>query len=437
MTKVKKSVTNQHKMKKPIKKSEAAVLKKIANSEGLLNAIGDGISILDRNFKILYQNEAEKNMMGDHVGEKCYKAYSNRKSICRGCPVAITFRDGKVHTVPREIQTDQKKRYAEITASPIRDSSGKIIAGIEVVRDTTERWTTTLRLKESEKLFSCVLNALDGLLVVLNKDLQIIYSNWKDHDFVSEKEKQGNPYCYKVFKHFESPCDYCPSLKTFTDGKSRTYEDRNPVDGSFKEIYVSPVTDDRGNVLFVIEYVQDITDRKQFEEELSLSEEKFRSLFEQAGDYALLLNPTSEGDLVIVEANEAACQMHGYTRDELVGMSVSKLDPKLTKERISERLQSLLSGETMKFEAEHKRKDGTSFHLEVCTKAVEIPGSPLLIFSTERDITDRKRAEKEIHEKVKELEEFYNIAIGRELRMKELKEQIEELEKELAKYKKQ
>ena len=98
---------------------------------------------------------------------------------------------------------------------------------------------------------------------------------------------------------------------------------------------------------------------------------------------------------MIIDANEAACKMHGYTREELIGMSVSELDPELNNERIGERLQSLLSGETLKFETVHYRKDGTSFPLEVCTKAVKIAGRPLLIFSTERDITERKKAEEE------------------------------------------
>jgi PAS domain S-box-containing protein len=139
----------------------------------------------------------------------------------------------------------------------------------------------------------------------------------------------------------------------------------------------------------------DIAERKKVEEELRLSEEKFRELFEQAGDYAFILNPSDEGGLVIMDANEAACKMHGYTRNELVGMSISELDPELSNERISERLQHLLSGETLKFETVHYRKDGTSFPLEVCTKAVKIAGSPLIIFSTERDITERKQAEEE------------------------------------------
>jgi len=434
--KMKKAKNKQDKIKDPTQEIATKIIKDIVQSEGIISAIGDGIRILDRKFMVIYDNQVHKDMMGDHIGEYCYKAYKKQDSLCDGCPVELTFKTGKVHTVQREIETHEGMKHLEITASPLKNSTGKIVAGIEIIRDITDRWTAEQKSKESEKLLSSVLQALDGLLVVLNKDLQVIYSNWKDHDFVPVEEKQGNPYCYKVFKHLGSPCDYCPPLKTFVDGKSRTYEDKNPIDGSFKEIYVSPVTDDIGNVLFVIEYVRDITDRKEVEEELKLNEEKFRALFEQAGDYAFILTHSAQTGLVIMDANEAACQMHGFTRDELIGMPILKLDPELTDEHISERTQRLLSGETLKFETVHYRKDGTSFHLEVCTKAVEIPGRPLLIFSTERDITDRKRDEKEIHEKVTELEEFYNIAIGRELRMKELKEQIESLKKELEQYKK-
>jgi hypothetical protein len=53
-----------------------------------------------------------------------------------------------------------------------------------------------------------------------------------------------------------------------------------------------------------------------------------------------------------------------------------------------------------------------------------------------RDVTDRKRAEQEVKKRIKELEEFYSIAVGRELRMKGLKEEIEELKGQLEKYKK-
>ncbi len=134
-----KSEREKIKVKETTKRTTERLIKEIAKSEGILAAIGDGISVLDRTFKILYQNKAESDMMGDHVGEFCYKAYAKKQGICGGCPIALTFKDGRIHTVRRELQTDKEIRYAEITASPLKDPEGKIIAGIEVVRDITER----------------------------------------------------------------------------------------------------------------------------------------------------------------------------------------------------------------------------------------------------------------------------------------------------------
>ena len=201
MARLKKTKTSQRNIKEPTKETTAEVIKEIVHTGGIISAIGDGIRILDRNFIVLYDNKVHQKLMGDHIGEYCYKAYKNVMSICEGCPIEKTFKTGKVYTVQREIQTKKGVKHLEVTASPLKNSTGKIVAGIEIIRDTTDRWTAEEKSKESAKLLSSVLQALDGLLVVLNKDLQIIYSNWKNHDFVPEEEKQGNPYCYKIFKH--------------------------------------------------------------------------------------------------------------------------------------------------------------------------------------------------------------------------------------------
>jgi len=118
-------------------------------------------------FKILYQNQFHKDMMGVHIGEFCYKAYTKRQGICGGCPVALTFKDGKAHTVQRELQTDKEIRYAEITASPLKDSTGKIIAGIEVVRDITEQKHAEEALKQSELKYNNIIRTTqDGFWYV-------------------------------------------------------------------------------------------------------------------------------------------------------------------------------------------------------------------------------------------------------------------------------
>ena len=129
-----------------------------------------------------------------------------------------------------------------------------------------ERSTSQTELsKEYEKLLTATFDAVDSLLMVIDKSYRIVLSNWKDHEWVPDGERSKRPYCYKAMKNLDSPCPHCPPAKTFLDGRARYYEDTNPLDGSHKEISVLPIYDDRGDVRYVLENVRDITLRKQTE----------------------------------------------------------------------------------------------------------------------------------------------------------------------------
>lgn len=107
--------------------------------EAVIAAVGDGISIHDTSFKVLYQNRVHRELVGDHAGEFCYKAYRRRDQVCEDCGLAMSFRTGGVHTVERCATIGGKIVYIEVTTSPLRNYKGDIIAGIEVVRDITIR----------------------------------------------------------------------------------------------------------------------------------------------------------------------------------------------------------------------------------------------------------------------------------------------------------
>jgi PAS domain S-box-containing protein len=106
---------------------------------GIIEVIGDPISIQDTDLKVLYQNQSHKNIVGNQVGQYCYKAYQDKERPCQRCHLSLAFKDGKTHTLEQSRKTDDGIMYAEITASPLRNSKGKIVAGIEVVRDITKR----------------------------------------------------------------------------------------------------------------------------------------------------------------------------------------------------------------------------------------------------------------------------------------------------------
>jgi putative nucleotidyltransferase with HDIG domain len=107
--------------------------------QGIMDAIGNGISIQDIGLKILFQNRIHKDLFGEHIGEYCYKAYECSNHNGKECPLELSFKDAKAHSEEIEVHTDRRILHVEITASSIRNKTGEVIGGIEVVRDITER----------------------------------------------------------------------------------------------------------------------------------------------------------------------------------------------------------------------------------------------------------------------------------------------------------
>ncbi|BDV41825.1 hypothetical protein GURASL_07480 [Geotalea uraniireducens] len=119
-----------------------------AKTEAIIAAIADGISIVDLSYQIVYQNQVHRELKGaDHLGKYCYQAYHGKNGVCADCPVACCFADGQVHKVEKAFTVGGRTTFVEITASPLRDGSGAIIAAIEMVRDITARRVTEDRIR--------------------------------------------------------------------------------------------------------------------------------------------------------------------------------------------------------------------------------------------------------------------------------------------------
>lgn len=139
----------------PQKKLQSNLLADIENDE-ILSAIGDGLTIQDREFRIVYQNQKLKDIFGDCLGQFCYKAYEQNDSVCKNCPVNECFSDGEVHSADRSVSINGKNHIVSNTAAPIRDKSGTIVAAVEVVRDITERKETEERHIRFKNLYSAL-----------------------------------------------------------------------------------------------------------------------------------------------------------------------------------------------------------------------------------------------------------------------------------------
>ena len=95
-----------------------------------------------------------------------------------------------------------------------------------------------------------------------------------------------------------------------------------------------------------------------------------------------------------MDVNRQACVSLGYSRDELIGMHPRDFDSGLDEPTIQQLRQRIAAGETVTFETRHRRKDGSSFPVEIRAGQFEQGGRRFMCLV--RDITERKRAEDEL-----------------------------------------
>jgi PAS domain S-box-containing protein len=130
--------------------------------------------------------------------------------------------------------------------------------------------------------------------------------------------------------------------------------------------------------------------------ELSNSNKRHEALFENATDGILVMDKNG----VIIDANEKACDMHGFDKEALVGIHSSLLEVEENRLLAGERLQMMLRGESLFYETAHFKKDGTRIFLEVSARAINI-GDETFIQAFHRDVTEKKKVQEHLFQSQK------------------------------------
>lgn len=165
----------------------------------------------------------------------------------------------------------------------------------------------------------------------------------------------------------------------------------------------------------------------KLEKTLKISKERFQSVLDAAEDGIFTLDLKGN----FTSGNKKAEEICGYKKEELIGKSILTLLSKESVPAILKILNNIMTKRTLsyQFETEIKRKDGNLTSLEIKGSVVREGGRIVGVLGIARDISERKRVLEELKKKNKELEQFNKLAVGRELKMIELKKKIEELEK--------
>ncbi len=163
-----------------------------------------------------------------------------------------------------------------------------------------------------------------------------------------------------------------------------------------------------GNPKFMRGVVQDITVRKAAEQALAT----------QLRHNQLILATTQEGFIIVDaqgrlrEVNQSYVKLSGYSREELIGMRVLDLDAIEDRKSLVRHIEQVLAHGYDRFEARHRRKDGSLIDLEVCANVVEDSANERFFCAFLRDITARKSTEQSIQIHQQHLEEIVTERTG-------------------------
>lgn len=178
------------------------------------------------------------------------------------------------------------------------------------------------------------------------------------------------------------------------------------ADGQIKWVWEQGlgVYDESGQLMAIEGYITDITERKRAEEALTRSEQIYRALAEGTSDAILMVDRNRD----IISVNQAFIELFGFTRKELEGQSVRLVHP--SEESFADfgkAAYPALEGAPLRIEWELKKKDGTIFPIEGTYSAIKAPdGSIAGHVGIIRDITERRKTERELREHREHLEEM-------------------------------
>jgi len=173
-------------------------------------------------------------------------------------------------------------------------------------------------------------------------------------------------------------------------------------DGSlfFVQFTASIFTDEADNPSFMFGSFFDITERKQAEEELRESEERFKMIFTNSSDGIIVADPETKKFLYV---NPAICKILGYTEEELTQMGVTDIHPKNQLEHVTAEFEAQARGEKLlAMNLPFLKKNGEIIYMDT-NASIVIMGKKSGLMGVFRDITDRKLAEdalKKAHDKL-------------------------------------
>ena len=293
--------------------------------------------------------------------------------------------------------------WTEVRSSELRNSADEWVGFLGVTRDIRERKQSEQWMRELALRQQAILAAVPDILMEVDKDKVYRWANHAGLEFFGE-DVIGREASF----YFEAGQDtYGVVAPLFSGREDLTYVEswQRRKDGETRLLawLCQSLRDEAGNVVGALSSALDITERKQMEESLR----RTQFAVDHSSDFVHWFD--SEGRLRYV--NESSIRRLGYSREELLGMTVYDVDPGAPRPW-SRHFQQVKKRGSFVFESSLRTKDGEIIPVDVTVNYVKY-GDQEYDCASSRDITERKQAEETLRESEEQLRQSQKMeAVG-------------------------
>jgi len=385
------------------------------NYETAIKTAIDGFIIIGDNYKILEVNDSICKMSGYTRNELLDKKINDN---------TINYDLNKIEKIKEELRNNGFSRHEY----KIKNKYGKNIdidlsltyfpdsnLTYAFVKDISDKIKLQNNLKNEKDILDSIINGIDDFIYMSSPETHEILKVNKKFEEIFGKDTIGKK-CYKVIHKKDKPCSFCTNeiILNSTDDKPHIWEYKNEVTNRWYRCTDKAIRWSDGKKIR-FEIAIDITDLKTIQHNLELSENKFKSYFENSSVGKSITG--LDGTLMI---NKAFADMLGYSVEELMNRKWAEIThPEDIKE--SEDIAKFLvdgSLEKARVEKRYFHKNGSIVWTEIfSTLQKDKNGTPLYLITAVNDITRRKEIEEELLKSYielkrsnQELEQFAYVA---------------------------
>ncbi|QDX39413.1 PAS domain S-box protein [Salarchaeum sp. JOR-1] len=365
----------------------------------------DGIGILDEDGYIEYVNSAWADILGydreELLGVHWETLYQDDDVEHVYDVLLPEARHGRWHGTTSFVRKSGEEVTVEHTLSYTGD--GSLVCTLTPPASDTEPASASLKERAMEE-------APIGIVLTdpQQDDNPIVYANEEFTALTGYEERDVLGRNCRLLQGERTAEEPVAELRTAVENQeSTTVELRNyRTDGTpfWNRVRIAPLFDDDGDLELFVGFQDDVTEQKQYEQQLQTQTARLEALFEHSPDMFAVHDING----VIRDVNQRLCDELGYTEDELVGRTVWDLDPSADPDRSSSFWETMPPNRPQRFEGELERSDGSTFPIEVHLIRLNLEGKDRFV-AMDRDISEQKQRERELVQKNERLERFTSV----------------------------